>query len=376
MTDKTLKHTDPTKYVADLQQALADFERALTERYEKEAREVGVPWNPDRENPAAGAPSSPDAVRQSIPRWVRQIRKDVESEIPVYETQNLDVVTSAFDQLHRASSFLGNEDAIGTPTGIPDHVNHINSFSKWAGISGEAFRENFGLSTRPTMDNQRGIANSLINLYAARAVVIDSARQNIIRAIRTATDTLSQTVSTDNSETEMWQWTGLSVAAIGVGIVSGGAGVAVSAAVVVGNAMDFYHSGMEYADDIHSIVTGVKDNLAKAREDAVNAGFDWTNKVKELQRDIASTDSKLLELKDTRDTYVSFLQTTCARYYEAGCRLTDATRANFNIETTNTEILNALAENPDLNGAGPDNGGTVEQHIHTTDRTNIQDQML
>ncbi|SFB62131.1 hypothetical protein SAMN05216266_1303 [Amycolatopsis marina] len=446
MTDKTIKHANPAKYSAAVNEALAAFEAALTERYEKEAREsFHIPWNPDRENPMVGAPSSPDQVLQRIPRWVKEIRAGVEAEIPVYETQDLDVLASAFDQLHRAARFLGNEKAIGIPSGIPAHVNNINGNSTWAGIAGEEFRRNFGLSTRPTMDNQRGIADSLINLYAARAVTIDSARRNTLRAIRTAAGKLSQTVSTDNSETELWQWTGLSLGAVVVGIPNPTVGVVSSVAVVVGNAFDFYQTDLEYADDIHSIVTGVEDSLKKATQDAINAGYDWSNKVKELQREIAKTDSKLLELfdlttagttsqptggyavedigeieklaqhcftaseeyeqvvsaviatddadpqlrgmdgaetagdvelKDTRDAFVSFLQTTCARYYEAGCRLTDAARAYFDMETTNTEILNALAEQPDLNGADPDRGGTVEQHVGATDRRNIQDQML
>jgi RecA/RadA recombinase len=445
MTDKQIKHANPNRYAEEVQRALAEFEGALTNRYEEEIREsFGIPWNPDRENPTVGAPSTPDELMLRVPRWVKEIRADVAAEIPSYESQDLDVLTSAFSQLHRAASLLGNPEAIGTPSGIPDHVNHINSFSKWAGICGAAFRENFGLSTRPTMDNQCGIANSLINLYAARAVTIDSARQNILRSIRTATEMLSQRVSTDNSQVELWQWTGLSVAAIVVGIPNAPVGVAVSAAVVIGNAFDFYQTDSKYADDIYSIVTGVKDSLKRAKQDAINAGFDWSNKVKELQRAIAETDSKFLELyditaggstsqpadgyaieeigeieklaqrcfsasdeyeqvisaviaadeadphlkgmdgaetvgdvelKDTRDAYVSFLQTTCARYYEAGCRLTDSARTYFDVETTNSEILIALAEHPDLNGAAPDNGGTVEQYIGATDRSNIQDQM-
>lgn len=440
MTDKTIKHADPTKYTADLRQALSEFETELTERYEKEAREAfGIPWNPDRDKPMVAPPSSPDDVLQRIPRWVKEIREDVAAEIPGYETQDLNIVESAFEQLHRAAKILGNTK--GEPSGLTHHVNEINGFTQWAGISGETFRQHFGRSTRPTMDNQYHLTISLINLYAARAVIIDSARQNILRAIRTATAKLSQRV--DNSEAEMWLWTGLSVAAIVVGIPYTGAGVLASGLVVIGNAMDYYDSDAQYADDLYSIVNGVKGELRKARQDAINAGYDWTGKVKELQREIAGCDSQYLELyditesspsqpasgyaienlgeieqlaqhcfkaseeyeqvtsaviatddadsqlngmdgaetvgdvelKDTRDTYVSFLQTTCARYYEAGCRVTDAARAYFDIETTNAEILNALAELPDLNGADPGDGGTVEQHIGATNLSNIQDQL-
>lgn len=73
-----------------------------------------------------------------------------------------------------------------------------------------------------------------------------------------------------------------------------------------------------------------------------------------------------VKLKDTRDTFVGFLQTTCARYREAGDRLLDAARAYDNAETTNTEILEAIEKETDFNGDRPGAGGTVEQHVGAT----------
>ncbi|MBK1787197.1 hypothetical protein [Prauserella cavernicola] len=73
-----------------------------------------------------------------------------------------------------------------------------------------------------------------------------------------------------------------------------------------------------------------------------------------------------VKLKDTRDTFVGFLQTTCARYREAGDRLMDAAREYDNSETTNADILNAIHKELDFNGDHAGTGGTVEQHIGAT----------
>ena len=60
---------------------------------------------------------------------------------------------------------------------------------------------------------------------------------------------------------------------------------------------------------------------------------------------------------------------------EAGCRLTDVTRASFDSETANTELVRSLAEHPDSNGADPGDGGTVEQHLGGTDRADLQERL-
>lgn len=80
------------------------------------------------------------------------------------------------------------------------------------------------------------------------------------------------------------------------------------------------------------------------------------------------------ELKDTKDAFVSFVKTTCARYYEAGERLHDTARTYFGVEADNEKVFKGFEDDPDLNGADRDgNGGSVDKHVKKTNRDDIED---
>jgi hypothetical protein len=79
------------------------------------------------------------------------------------------------------------------------------------------------------------------------------------------------------------------------------------------------------------------------------------------------------ELIDTKDALVSFLKTTCARYYEASERLHDTARDYFGVEADNEEVFKGLEEDPDLNGDGDGKGGSVDKHVKESNRDEIED---
>lgn len=79
------------------------------------------------------------------------------------------------------------------------------------------------------------------------------------------------------------------------------------------------------------------------------------------------------ELADLRAGLLSFLQTTCARYYEAGSRLTEAARQYYGADAVNEEILRHLERDIDLNGADKGKGGSTDSHIDKSDRKDIED---
>ncbi|GAA1077539.1 hypothetical protein GCM10009665_79950 [Kitasatospora nipponensis] len=79
------------------------------------------------------------------------------------------------------------------------------------------------------------------------------------------------------------------------------------------------------------------------------------------------------ELSDLQDAFVSFVQTTCARYYEAGTRLTEAARQYYGSEAENEDILRHLERDLDLNGADEGNGGSPDSHVDKSDRKDIED---
>lgn len=79
------------------------------------------------------------------------------------------------------------------------------------------------------------------------------------------------------------------------------------------------------------------------------------------------------ELKDARNVYISFLQTTCARYYEAGSRLNDAVRTYYGNDAESESVLNHLKNRPDLNGAKAGDGGPVDKHVKESKRDSIKD---
>lgn len=77
------------------------------------------------------------------------------------------------------------------------------------------------------------------------------------------------------------------------------------------------------------------------------------------------------ELVDTKNALVSFLKTTCARYYEASERLHDTAREYSGVETDNEERLKGVEDGPDFNGDRDGNGGSVDKHVKESDRDDI-----
>ena len=80
-----------------------------------------------------------------------------------------------------------------------------------------------------------------------------------------------------------------------------------------------------------------------------------------------------VELIDTKNALVSFLKTTCARYYEASDRLHDTAREYSGVETDNEEKLKGAEDGPDFNGDGDGKGGSVDKHVKESDRDDIED---
>lgn len=81
------------------------------------------------------------------------------------------------------------------------------------------------------------------------------------------------------------------------------------------------------------------------------------------------------ELIDVRDTFVKFLQTTCARFHEAGTRLYEAARRYGRVDDDAAGALmyEKFSDAPDLNGGVTGNGGSVDSHIGGTDTGRIED---
>lgn len=81
-----------------------------------------------------------------------------------------------------------------------------------------------------------------------------------------------------------------------------------------------------------------------------------------------------IETKDIRDALVGFLQTTCARYHEAGIRLTETAKTYWNIEFDNKAVMAGLEADLDLNGATrPGDGNPGGRSPGPTNRDDIED---
>ncbi len=457
MSDK-IKHGNPYLYAIDLRDAMDAFDSALLKRYEADLDDYMQVWTPHGEEPnpepTRGAGPGPDTIRlgydnakKFAPEWVAEVRSQVEPMVAVYDAQNLDTVETAFNDLHGVAALLGERSAVGDDGGLPDLTNKINGrsgdaddFTKWAGISGEAFRNNFGQFVDPTMENQAKLATSLLNLYDGRACIIEAARGNTLTAFQRATEKISET---EASGEETARWNVINVAIIAIGLASTGGGAVLAGAALIGGYLDSKNPDQQYANEIQDVVVGLMTDLGQAEIDASTAEDEWFGKVTELQRAIASTKSAELELydftgqsgsgssppaggfevsveqidklaelcfkasevyervigkavatdaadgdltgegnaetagdhelKDTRDSLISFLKTTCARYYEAGSRLYETARDYYGAETDNEAVLRALEDSPDLNGSNPGKGGSVDRHIEKSDRSDIED---
>jgi hypothetical protein len=453
-----IKHANPDRYATDLADAQKAFYDALLERYLADLDDNMQVWTPHGEEPdpppRAGPGPGPNEVelgynraKESAPSWVAEVRGEVDPMIAVWDAQDLTKIETAFNDLHATAASLGEKVAVGDDSGLPVLVNEINGlsgdaddFTKWAGISGEAFRNNFGQYVDPTMENQSKIATSLLNLYDGRACIVEGIRGNILTAFRRATEKIRET---EASGEETARWNVINVAIIGVGLVATYTGAALAGAALIGGYLDSKNPDQQYANEIKDVVVGLMTDLGKASIEASTAEDEWFGKVTKLQREIAGVDSSKLELydftatngagssppasgfevsvdtinrlaqlcfkaadqyehvisktmatdaadaelagednaetpgdaelKDTRDALVSFLRTTCARYFEAGSRLHDSARAYYGTEADSEAILRALEDKPDLNGPDPGKGGSVDENIDKSDRSDIED---
>lgn len=451
-----LRHADPSQYGADLGATLDAFEQAVAKRYYDDlvTHDLEV-WTPD--GGTAGAndslSSGPDANRindrneaDNAPEWAAQIRSDVHAATPAYDRQDLDALDLAFGQLHTVAKALGHEDALGMMSSIVEDVNTINglsgnldAFTQQAEISGisKIIENNFGQYVTPTMENQCSLATSLVNLYAARASIIDAARRNTVDAIKRATNSLADTV--DGAANSIW--TVIGITSLAVGLPPGGTlpGTILGIISMVGAEKESASQVPEHS--IKEVVDALHAELQEANDQALREEDDWARMIAKLQEEISGADSAYLELydfvsnsggsnggeeinvdvnaveelatlcfsvsesyeslireaiktddadpelkgafgtitrgdselKDIRDAFVSFLQTTCARYYEAGSRLVETAKTYHDMEMENEGILNALADSPDLNGDESGNGGSVADHTGATERDDIED---
>ena len=462
MGDEKLEHKDPDTYTNDLKDALDEFEETLLWRYEADLDDLAFIWTIDGHKPTLeGASDVSEGTEQygiakkSAPGWAGEVREWVSTWIVDYGTQDLNKLERAFDDLGSAAELLGKGGDVGdfddegdkgdkgNKDTIPYLANKINGkcdWAAWAGASGEAFKENFGDSACPTMWNQEAIAASLANLYSGRACIIEAVRRNTINALKGAAKALRETEDSDK-ETEKWIYVGVVSIAIGL-VIPPAAGAAISVAGMIGGYLDAENPDQKFSNDIEEIVNTLVDKLGQAGSDASFQEGDLFNKIIALQKDIADTKSKWLELYDftggeyspaapaggfdvsvkvvdelsgfcfeasreyenviakvvstddadgelrgeghvetdadvklidTKDALVSFLKTTCARYYEAGDRLHDTARDYFDVETNNKDVLKGLEDGPDLNGDGGGKGGSVDKHVKKSDRDDIED---
>lgn len=308
-----IKHANPDVYATDLKNAQEAFDSALLERYKADLDDHTQVWTIHGEEPdpkpRAGPGPGPDTVsigydnaKTQAPAWVTEVRGQVESMIAVYDSQDLSKVESAFTSLHGAAALLGERTAVGDDGGLPELTNKINGrsgdandFTQWAGISGEAFRDNFGQYVDPTMENQAKLATSLLNLYDGRACIIDSARSNTLTAYKRATEKIRET---EASGEENARWIVANIAIIAVGFASAGAGAVLAGGAILGGYLDSKNPDQQYANEIKDVVVGLMTDLGKASIDAGAAEDAWFGKVTELQRAIASVPSAELELYD------------------------------------------------------------------------------
>ncbi|SFA79318.1 hypothetical protein SAMN05216266_101464 [Amycolatopsis marina] len=445
-----IQHANSSEYLAAVRTAMDEFEEALRNRYTDSFKNWktggnGAQWTlggalQPQLDPAMSDDEADRIFQEAtshVPKWAAEIRADAESAIPVYDSQELNELNSAVEQMNHIAQLLEfNGPALRDKGEISDITNEISSAGgEWQGVSADKFGEDFGKSAEPTKENQRDIAVSLAKLYSARAAVISSIRGHTLTSIRQATEQLGATV---DSGAESVRWTMASVFAIIVGFAGPVAAVATSVAAIVGSIVDPADPDQKFENDIGSVVAELKTALEDGKNKAVENETEYSAKVTELQDAITekqNAEPRNLELydftssgesvgqaeaggytyvratierlakacylasekyeplinhaiatddadpqlkginnteqsgdvylKDTRDTFVSFLQTTCARYREAGDRLMDAAREYDNAETNDEDILTAIGKELDFNG---DESGTetVTQHVGAT----------
>ncbi len=419
-----LKHANPEAYTQDLKDALDEFEEALLWRYEADLDDETPIWTTHGYEPTVPADAGPGnrsgivygEAKKSAPEWAASGREWVRMMIVDYGTQNLNLLKSAFEDFHAAARLLGEYRAAGDDGNIPILANSINNkcdFATWAGASGEAFKNNFGESADPTMENQAKIATNLFNLYSARTCIIESARRNTINAFKRAADRLRET---EDSSEENARWLFVGLAATFFGLALGPGGAALSVATSIGGFLDSEDPDQKFTNNIKGVVKQLVDDLGKAGSEANSKEGELFDKIIGLQKDLAGVKGKKLELYDftggdyspaapeggfevsaddvyglsalcfeasreyedviakviltdtadselkgeghvetaadtelidTKDTFLSFLKTTCARYYEAGERLYDTARDYFGVEADNEDIVKALEEDLD-----------------------------
>lgn len=296
MGDPVLKHKDRDTYLKDLRDAIDEFEDALLWRYEEDLYHLTHVWTTHGEEPKSTTPTRAEylTARDYAPAWAAEARDEMSNAIADYGTHDLNKLESAFLDLQNAASLLGEERAPGETNGLPATTNDLNTKCDyaWGGASGEAFKDNFGNSAGPTLDNQKSIATNLYVMYSARACIIDSVRRNTINAFKNAATALRETEDS-GEEADLWFFIAIATIPIGIGAITD---KVIAATEAVAGLIDSKNPDQQFSNDIKSVMKTLKYQLEQAGFDANGAEDDLLIKVVKLQQDIEDTKSRELEL--------------------------------------------------------------------------------
>jgi hypothetical protein len=252
----------------------------------------------------------------AVEDWAWRDRRHIEGKLPRWDSQDVDVLRSAWETLIEIAGDLGARTQTASPLEsggvfntrpeLNDALEYMPSgendqllwMQEWSGLAADTAHDGFFASAKPTQVNHQVLAANLAGLINLRTKMIDQYRKNDCNLIKSATEAL------DSKSTDKRSLEGIWKAVQGAGLLLGpikAAATTSASLVLVGflgkelapKSMDvaFRKGPGEVAIDLYEEVQQMLSSLEDAERD-------YKLKVDGFRSELNQVNSTYLELYD------------------------------------------------------------------------------
>lgn len=259
------------------------------------------------------------SLMQEVVNWAWAERSYLLERLLLFDHHDIDALGRAHDDL----LMLGDELTLnrheqpggdGVELGLSDlgvivsriaarSEEDLGWWNEWTGLLATTVKEGFFSSVAPTLNNQSVIAGYLAHLYSNRATIIEAGRNNALRAVQQATESLDRTRVVVTQITPYWkavQGLGGLVAISGAWTGAGAVvGATLSALGYIGEQLDLgAATELQYPGDMAQVVQGLDDQARSLSTEIEGFERDYDAAVAALVDEVNTVHSFNLELYD------------------------------------------------------------------------------
>lgn len=258
-------------------------------------------------------------ILAQVDSWAWDERTTIFNNLPLFDTHDLSVVETAYNDFINLGKSLGLEAKEGSPVSNlgkadgrelgsnvealwSERAHYADWWASWTGLAASRAKDGFFASVAPTLQNQSGITGALANLYALRAAIVEMGRNDALFAIQQATKALGETETITTDLTTTWKAVAGAGAVLGVAGIwfppAGGVGAVVGLVGFLGENLLPPIKRDGYAHGVKEVVFRLNGDIDELNTELTGRESDYSAEVAELRSRISGIKSFNLELYD------------------------------------------------------------------------------